>query len=428
MLNFHPVEIEQDLNRTNPLYVGNFFPLKGMWWSKRKQRQGLILSIAVAWFRLTSRNSTAPGFISEEILITSLTKQVGDAKVILERFFEITRLGFNFNDGNKSPTQISPKKLKADLVAAIINIIDEVKFSPGVPPLDKNLVVSSVRVQPNVSFTVRHRLKIEDREDLLPAVNWILKQEGPIKFYYERAGTLLARDKSVWPVKSIETWPGWLRTMLFGRVIDIENAYCQFIMHHLKSKYSEDRAHILNMKYPDLLRLDIDKTNYRIELCRDFIKLDPTEDNIGLTKRLVMALANGSNATATLMTNGSGRSEAVRIVREMNPDLLPSELLIVGDKLSRIAKQFKNAKRELCISVLKIQPSRENQKKIFKMYFDWERESRYKIWEAAGGMGLMLHDGIDGAVNDMSDTDLADYIAQKTSIKVSVDSPETCLA
>ena len=127
------------------------------------------------------------------------------------------------------------------------------------------------------------------------------------------------------------------------------------------------------------------------------------------------------------MTNGSGRSEAVRIVREMNPDLLPSELLTVGDKLSRIAKQFKNAKRELCISVLKIQPSRENQKKIFKMYFDWERDSRYKIWEAAGGMGLMLHDGIDGAVNDMSDTDLADYIAQKTSIKVSVDSPETCL-
>ena len=130
MITFHPVEIDSDLDRNNPLYVGNFFKLKGMWWKKRKQRQGLILSIASAWYRLMKSNPSAPGFINEEVLITSLTKQVGDARAILEHFFDITRIGFNFGDGNKSPTLISPKKLDKDIVRVIRDIIDTVRFAP----------------------------------------------------------------------------------------------------------------------------------------------------------------------------------------------------------------------------------------------------------------------------------------------------------
>ena len=425
MLVFHPVEVEQDLNRDNPLFVGNFFNLDGMWWRKRKQRQGLILSMAVAWYRLTKRNSTAPGFIGEEVLITSLTKQVKDAKVILEKFFTINQIGYNFGNGNKQATQISPKRLSGKMMAAIINIIDEVQFAPGLPPLKKDLTVSTVKIQPGIAVSVIRKLEDEEREDLIPAVRWLLKQDTH-KFYYERAGTLLARDKSVWPIKAIEMWPGWLRTMLFGRVIDIENAYCQFIIKTIAPKYKGNQAK-MTMKYPDLVRLDTDKTNYRIELCRD-LKLEPTEDNISLVKRLIMSLANGSNATPTLMTNGSGRSEAVRIVHEMNPDLLPSDLIVIGNKLSSIAKQFKSVKKDLCLHVLKIKPSRENQKKIFKMYFDWERQSRYAIWNATGQTGLMLHDGIDGTSNDMDESELIELIEKQTSIRVSVDTPDACTA
>lgn len=424
MLTFHSVEVEQELNRDNPLFVGNFFNLEHMWWKKRKQRQGLILSIAVAWYHSTKRNVSAPGFILEEVLITALTKQVKDAKVILEKFFTINQLGYNFGNGNKQATQVSPKKLDAKLITAIINIVDEVQFNPGPPPTNKKLIVSKVKIQTGINTSVLHKLQVEDREDLMPAVRWLLKHDE-IDFYYEPTGALQARDKSVWPIKSIEMWPGWLRTMLFGRVVDLENAYCQFIMKSIEPHYASNPNKLI-MKYPDLVRMDVDKTNYRIELCRDYLKCEPDEDNIRSTKRLLMSLANGSNASPALMT--CSRSEAVRIVHEMNPDLLPSELISIGNKLSSIAKQFKNIKKDLCIHLLNIPPTRINQKEVFKMYFDWERRARYQIWEAVGQTGLHLHDGVDGIQSELDDNALTNYIALKTSLRVSVDSPDACYA
>jgi hypothetical protein len=419
MLTFHAVEIDRDLNRDDPLYVGNFFDLKRMWWRKRKQRQGLILSMAVAWYRLIRRNPTAPGFINEELFITSLTRQVGDARVILERFFDVTRIGFNFGDGNKSATQVSPKKLDPDMVQAIANIIHEVRFTPGPPPTGKNMVKSEVVVAQKGAPIIRLRLKDEGREDLIPAVEWLFKQDNPVTFYYERAGTLLARDKSVWPIKSIEGWPGWLRAELFGTVIDIENAYIQFVMQKLEEKYKGNPKRLL-LKYPDLVRADKDKHNFRNELCK-LMKLEPDDEGLSAVKRLLMALANGSNVTPALLTNGSGRSTAVQLVHEAAPDLLPSELIVVGNRLSAITKQLRAAKRDLCIHLLKEKPSSANQKKIFKLYFDWERESRYAIWNAVGKTGLMLHDGVDGIISDKSEEELVTHIAQQTSLRVSVE-------
>lgn len=426
-MNFHAVEIDRDLGRDDPLYVGNFFALKGMWWRKRKQRQGLILSIATAWYRLVKQNPSAPGFINEDVLITSLTRQVKDAKVILARFFDISRIGFNFHDGNKSPTQITPRKLNRQMIAAIEAIIHEVKFSPGAEPIGKNLISSDLEVRAHRTSYIRAKLKEENREDLLPAVNWLLKQEGVIKFYYEPAGKLLARDKSIWPVRSIEMWPGWLRTELFGTVVDIENSYVQFVVAKLEEKY---RANIkrLELKYPDLLRADRDKQNFREELCRDFLRLEPTDENINHVKKVLMALANGSNATRSLMTSGSGRSEAVRIVLQANPSLLPSELIAVGDRLHVIAQQFKNAKKALCIHLLNAKPTRDNQRQIFRRYLLWERESRYAIHEAVSGTGLHLHDGIDGVKTDLSDGELVEHIFKATSLKVSVTSPDESIA
>ncbi len=402
--------------------MGHYFDLKGMWWKKRKQRQGLVISIALGWYRLFKRQRSAPGFIEEETLITNLTRQVKDAKVILQHFFEIKRVGFNFNDGNKSPTIISPKKLNRKIIKSIEGLLNEVHFDPGPAPTDKKLTVTTVPVLRKNAASIKLQLRTEKREDLLAAVSWLLERDT-VDFFYKPSGKLQARDTSVWPIRAIEMWPGWLRKELFGRVVDIENSYCQFIINNLYSKYSHSDS-IIQLKYPDLFRADRDKHNFRAELCRDLLKLPINDDNISVVKRLIMALANGSNATPALMTNGSGRSEAVRIVLEANPTLKPSELVEIGKRLSFITKQFRAAKKELCIYLLNAKPTAANTKRIFSVYFEWEREQRYKIWEAVGRTGLHLHDGIDGVINHLSDEDLEKLIVDQTAIRVSVESPE----
>lgn len=422
MLIFHPVTVETELKNDNPLHVGKFFSLRKMWWSKRKQRQGLILSIALGWMKCTKQNTLQPGFVYEETLLTALSSQVKDARVILEKFFTITQVGYNFNNGLKSATQISPRKLSPKMIGAIWEIIDEVKFAPGPSPTSEEYVYSPVTIQKNNAYAIRTKLKITDRQDLLPAVNWILEHpEEELTFVYERAGSLGARDKSIWPIRSIEMWPGWLRTMLFGRVVDIENAYCQFIISHLKTKYADNKVSF-GMKYCQVIRLDADKTNFRNEICTQWLKLEPTKANIGVVKKLIMSLANGSNISPQLLAANSGRSEAVRIVMESAPHLTTQEMMDAGKKLSRIAKQFRYAKKDLCFHLLNAKPNKKNQRDFFRMYLDWERECRYRIWHEIGKSGLMLHDGLDGVVHDLSDEQLAEFISDRTSIRVSVDS------
>ncbi len=418
MLVFHPVKIDRELDRSNPLYVGNFFKLKGMWWNKRKMRQGLIISMALAWHRLHKNHPGGEGFIEKETLLTNITKQVKDAKVILERFFIIKRKGFNYGADNKSPSIITPRRLSKRMKKAIEEILDEALFDPGHAPTDPKLTVSMVEVR---RTDVIQKLKDEGRDDLIAPVTWLLAQPSPIKFYFEATGSLQARDKSVWPIRSIELWPGWLRMELFGTSVDIESAYVQYIVQNLENKYTNN-PRLLALKYPDLLRADKDKNAFRHELC-ELLMLKPEKANIDVVKKLIMALANGSNATPALMTNGSARSEAVRIVHEACPHLLPTDLVRVGKRLSIITKQFSSARRSLCTHLLNARPTRKNQKKIFSQYFTWERNSRYKIWEAGGKTGLMLHDGIDGMITTKSNQELADDISNLTSIRVSVVSP-----
>jgi|SRR5579859_284880 len=420
MLTFHPLDVDRELDRSNPLFVGNFFDLKGMWWRKRKQRQGLIISVAVAWYRIMKSNPAAAGFVEKETLITNLTNQVKDARVILDKFFNVTKIGFNFNNGNKSPSTITPKRLGKRMLTAIKEILKEIYFCPGAQPVDEALTKSYVHVQKNASHILA-RLKEENREDLIPPVSWILRQDSPITFYFRASGALQQRDTSVWPVRAIEMWPGWLRKALFGTTVDIENAYSQFLVEHLKLKY-ENSPLQLKLRYPDVLRSDSDKLNFRLEILQ-LLKLENSYDNMKYVKRILMSLANGSNASAALMTNGSGMSETVALVNEANPKLLPTELAVLGNRLSSIVKQFRAARRDLCLYLLKEKPTRANQKKIFKMYMAWERTARYKIWNAAGQSGLHLHDGVDGIVTDKSDSELTSHIARQTSLRVSVSTP-----
>lgn len=418
MLTFHPVTVDRDLDRSNPLYVGHFFRLKGMWWSKRKQRQGLIISVALAWYRLVTRYPGGEGFVERDTLITNLTRQVKDSRRILDYFFEVKRMGFNMGGDNKAPTTVTPRRLPKKIKRAIAALLGEIRFDPGPPPKG-NHTLSDVYVQAENSTRIIAELHRTKREDLIPPVQWILQQASPITFYFEPSGALQARDKSVWPIRTIETWPGWLRTSLFGTVVDIENAYVQFLIHQLEQKYATN-PNRMELKYPDLLRADREKQAFREELCADVLKLPVNKDNIDKVKKLIMSIANGSNATPALMTNGSGRSEAVRIVHEMCPDMLPTDLAKVGARLSKITKQFVAARRDLCIHILGEKPTRANQKKIFQLYFDWERMARYEIWNATGRTGLHLHDGIDGVKTDMSEEELAQLVAEKTKIRVSV--------
>lgn len=422
MLFFQKIELDEMPRRDDPLYVGHFFELDKMWWRKRRQRQELIFSIAITWYRLINRQVRAPGMIEAELMMTRLTNQVRDARSIIEKFFTITRLGFNLGDGvTHSPTVVRPNKLPQSYIDSIERHLHKIVFSPGPQPTAKHLVQSSVSVRLDKKAAIKSRLKLEEREDLLPMVHWLLEQTEPIPFYYRPAGRLQARDTSIWPIRAIETWPGWLRFDLFGATVDIENAFCQFILSHLEKKHA-DNPKILQLKYPDIINAAYHKQTFRNDLCRDVLRLPPHEENVGVIKKLVMALANGSNATAGMMTSDS-RSQAVHIVKKYSPDLLPTELIFAGNRLSHIATQFRNAKRELCL-YFGWKPTRENMKRVFQEYFAWEREARYKIWDATGKTGLMLHDGIDGIITDLGADELIEMINSRTSIRVSVDLPE----
>lgn len=423
MLFFHTVDAQVELTRDDPLYVGHFFSLPGMWWTTRKKRQQMIISVAVAWYKLVKKQLKTPGMIEEELMLTGLTKEVRDAKLIIEKFFTITRIGFNMRDGeNHSPTLVSPKRLGHQYVESIERISSHIVFNPGSPPTSKAFTQSQVQVRKNAESIVRIKLKDADREDLLPAVDWLYKQEGEITFYYRPAGKLQARDTSVWPIRAIETWPGWLRTELFGATVDIENAFCQFILYHLEKKH-EHNMKLLQLKYPDVLRAAYDKKNFRDDLCLNVLHKPPTEENIKTVKKLIMALANGSNASAKLMVGNGRVPEAVQIVKQAALDIPTSKLMESGDRLQSIAKQFRAAKRELCLLLLGEKPTRKNQKRIFQMYFEWEKESRYKIWDAIGRTGLHLHDGLDGIITDLTEEELVELVKNKTNIRISADVP-----
>jgi hypothetical protein len=421
MLTFQKIKHEGDLSIRSLLHVGKFFNLERTWWNRRKERQDTILSIAHTWYSLVKSNPLSCGFVHHEVCLTGLSSKLKDSRIILEHFFNITRLGFNFGNGAKAPTLITPKRLNQKIFNEIKNISNQVFFDPGLEPLDKELVVSSVKVKTNRSEYILQELSNSGKSYLLPAVKWLLDQNEPINFYYERSGKLQARDKSVWPIKSIETWPGWLRTELFGRVVDIENAYCQFLISCLESKYT-DSPHLVGLKYPDIVRSVYDKVQFRNYVCSDLLKLEINEDNTKVVKKLIMSLANGSNVTPQLLAAKSSRSEAVRIIVEANSNLSGTEIIEAGKRLSFIAKQFRSAKKDICINLLNKKPSSKNIKQVFQMYFDWERNQRYKIWNLIGKNGLMLHDGIDGIESSLSNHDLEKMIAKEAQVKVTVES------
>lgn len=419
MLTIYPVEPPDALPWNSPLHVGKFFELQGMRWKSRKQRQALIIAIALAWWQLVKRQGKAPGLVREEIFLTHLAKQAPDAKEILKHFFKIERTGFKFTAGQTSPTIISPKKLGHQLQAAIEALEGNVKFEPGPEPTVSGLTKSPVQVRTQYAKRILATLEAYGREDLIPAVKWLMAYPQPINFYYKPSGKLQARDTSVWPIRAIETWPGWLRADIFGTVIDIDNAFSQFLMAHLVKKHA-DKPEQLRLKYPDLVAIAEDKRAFRAKLIEDVLKVPVGPDSLKVIKRVLMALANGSNASPQLFTGGSTRCEAANIIHAEAPWLSITDQLDAGARLQRIAKQFRHAKKELCIYLFNERPTTRNQKKIFTLYFNWEREARYKLWKAVGCTGLQMHDGLDGIINNESAEELTKRILAECNLKITV--------
>lgn len=408
MLNFNR-SVNSSIDLDSPLHVSKFFKMGGSHYETRKKRQQLIIGCASEWIKLVAKNGKKAHHIPQEILLTKYTYDVRDARSVIDHFFCVTELGHNIG-GQPVSSQVVPKKLNEKEALAILHFFESVDaFSPGLEPKDSDLTCSSVKIQ--FAPEVLDKLKRIGRHDLIPEVKWVLSKQM-ITFYFSRAGAVQARDKCVWPIIGIEQWPSWLREALFGLCVDIDNAYTQFLLTHLEEIHDDNPARFALM-YPDLPRMIYEKELFRHDICVNVLKLPHTNENVKVVKSLLMSLANGSRISEKLIHVNKNQTDAVRIVLRNCQHLSVEELNEVGRRLGYIKKQFNSASRELKSAGI-IETT------VFHAYLKWEREARYKIWEALGKQGIMMHDGIDGVVSTLSPESLKKFIFETTGIRVTV--------
>jgi hypothetical protein len=213
-----------------------------------------------------------------------------------------------------------------------------------------------------------------------------------LNFIFQRSGRLKQRDTSVWPVAAIETWPSWLREALFGGGVDIENAYTQFLITHLRKTVDREKLELL---FPDLLAAVDDKVKWRFSLC-DALGISCDDEGVSTVKKICMSLANGSRISPGILAGGRAFSVTAEVVIKATDDVSLENLDRIGLRLQKISRQYTLAKKMVCNQLLRLNPTRTNQKLVFSSYFEWEREARYAIWNAVDQHGIMVHDGIDG--------------------------------
>lgn len=353
----------------DPLHVDNFYNNIRCHPNMRQKRQELILFLAKKHASVI-KSGKPLAFSELEFSLTALRYNVYDYRIAFDYFFEVKQLGFNVID-NKELTTAIPRKLEIDF-----------KIPKFIPPKYKIGISSKVFIQEVNKEKLLERLRIKNL-DLESEVQWLLNQ-SEVNFYFKRAGKLELRDTSTWPIKSIETWPSWLRIELFGPGIDINVSYVQFLINKLNKKYHKNTLELL---YPDLLQLLEDKNKWRIELC-SLLQLS-SEYGIPIVKKVCMAIANGSKISPEILLKRSSS------VCKFLPEYTNQDIIKIGSRLQILANQFLHAKHAIC-SIQKISNSKNNQKQVFLNYFEWEREARYKIWNAVQQHGIMVHDGIEG--------------------------------
>lgn len=389
MTTIYKVRASQDLHPSDPLHVGNFFPeVQRRHRAKMQDRQDLILYIAqlhATAIAHCAASSKPRGFCEVPLRLMSLRDWVHDYRAVLDYFFEVKQAGFNFGDGAHEISILIPKNVET------VREPDRLGLHYVVPDQPDAATISKVYIQQQNADLIRDRLAQENRADLRVACEWLLTQTE-VNFHFIRSGKLQQRDTSVWPVAAVETWPSWLREALFGGGIDIENAYTQFIVSHLRKAHTPQQLLLL---YPDLTRAVEDKVQWRHELCRA-IGLNCDEEGVGIVKKICMSLANGSRISPGILAGGRAFSVTADVVIKSTDDISIENLDRIGARLEAISKQYTRAKKSVCVVLLGLNPTRVNQKRVFGTYFEWERIARYAIWNAVGQHGVMVHDGIDG--------------------------------
>lgn len=382
------VHATEPLRPSDPLHVGNFYShLRRTHRRMQEERQNLVLYLAQlhsATVHSCAEAHMPPAMAGVKMRLTSLREWVPDYRVALDHFFEVKELGYNLGEDGYEISTLVPRPLKPVSLRRL-------RYQP---PTNPGGIESKVFIQQGNRHEILRQLSIEHRTDLAAACEWLL-DHAELTFTFQPAGRLQQRDTSVHPISAVETWPSWLRELLFGPGIDIESAYTQYLIKHLEDAYNA-RAELMRTLYPDLLRSIEDKAAWRRELCTGVLGLDQTDDNLALVKKICMSLANGSRISPSILTDGRAFSiTAEIIVRQVN-DLSESNLARIGERLQQISRQYVQAKKVVCAHLLRRNPTRMNQKAVFADYFRWERQARYKLWEAVGRCGIMVHDGIDG--------------------------------
>lgn len=386
----YQLQLNRDLEEHHPLHWRNFWPdLHRLHISKIAARQSLILWVA----NLHNSACKSPaGFNYTDLRLTDLRNIDREYRRVIDHFFNITQLGYCLSDKDNQVTRLVPKRLTWYEAILLDDTLPQIKHNPGQKPTGETSSFVFV-AETASSHDIEEQLRDGGQYYLWPQVQWILERRyNKIEFIFQRSGKLLQRDTSIWPISAIETWPSWLREKLFGRGIDLDTAYVQFLLNTVQKAFPEDEGSSI---IPDLYRMLDEKEKFRKELCEEVIGVKYEESSKRLLKKLLMAIANGSKITPSLLDSPS-HSEAALITLELLTKVQTPSISTVGNRLHSISRQFAVAKKIACLALLKTNPNKSNQKKVFKSYFEWEREARYLIWEKCDRHGLMVHDGIDG--------------------------------
>ena len=390
----YKLSIDAPLPPNHPLHWTRFWPdLQRLHRGKIEARQDLVLWLANLYHGAI-RCGKPIGFCTIQVRLTDLRDKVRDYQPALEYFFEVQQRGYYVDAENTEISTLTPKPLQAHELGLIDDAAASLRYEP--PPVPSSGVISKVYLRQGLDASeLKKRLLTTGRPELIPPLNWLLKQGSEVNFHFVPSGKLQLRDTSVWPVSGVETWPSWLREELFGPGIDLDSAYVQFLLTFLKEIY-HDRQNLMYMLYPDLIRLLHDKEAIRQELCERVLGKPYTERYRGLVKQIIMSLANGSRISPALLTNGGGFSLTAGLIIDSNPEASICDLMRIGDRLQDISRQFSSARKMVCTYRTGKAPTRKNVKNVFSDYFVWERTARYAIWEEVDRHGVMVHDGLDG--------------------------------
>lgn len=389
--NVYQLHCKTAIHPSNPLHVGHFYrDIQRVHQKKMEERQSLILFLARI-HQEAIKSGMPLAFCRIQMSLTRLRNWVYDYRNVFDFFFEVQETGYRINNDKREMSTVIPRDLATPKLVEILQ--QDLVYQP--PELPNDGVVSKVFIQFQNAEEIREKIIATRRFDLSAPVEWLLSRPiSELNVWFSPAGKLQLRDTSTWPIKALETWPAWLRVLLFGRGIDIESAYTQYLLETVKSTY-QGKEELFEMLFPELIQSFENKQEWRESLCLD-LDLEPTETNVGIIKRICMSLANGSKVSGNILQGNAGFSAVKSTILELHPDVSDDVLYGYGVRLGRIAKEYANARRIACMTETHKYPSRDNQKVVFRTYFQWERAARYAIWHAVGEMGIMVHDGIDG--------------------------------